>query len=559
MGNVFTNIWGFFWETHYNTKKRFTFIKTVEKEFIDSKSEAAKSEAVKKKDFNLGDAGNGQKTPKPAYNTSQIVGLILGPVLFALFMWLIPLPELSQEGRAVLAVTVWMSVWWVLEAMPLGITSLMPIILLPLLGTITGAQATSSYGDPNIFLFLGGFAIALAIERWNLHERISLTILSLAGTSTSGLIYGFMFATAFLSMWISNVATVMMLIPIGTAIASKVVALMKQEPNYAASDEEKFTKSMIFAIGFGGIIGGSATLIGTPPNLILAGLVKEMYQYEITFASWFLFAAPLCLILAIFTTFYLTKFAYPLQVKKLSLGKEFVVEEKGRLGKMSHEEKIVAAVFGFTAFMWLTRSFIWTDIIPGISDTMIAVFGAVLLYLIPASKEKGGRILESDSLAKMPWDVLLLVGGGLALAAAFTNTDLSTWIGEQLLLMQNMPIIACIAVTTILTIGITQVAPNTAITTIFVPIAATLALAVDAHPIPFMVAAALGAGFAFMLPIGTPSQAVIYGTGKVTIMDMVKNGTLVTILATVLIIILVYYLLPITFGLDLAGFPAEWK
>jgi sodium-dependent dicarboxylate transporter 2/3/5 len=464
---------------------------------------------------------------------------------------------LSSEGQGVLALTAWLSIWWILEVLPLGITSLLPIVVMPMMGTLTIAKVTSSYTDPNIFLFLGGFAIAIAIEKWNLHERISLGIISFSGSTINGLIYGFMFATAFLSMWISNVATVMMLLPIGMAIVYKIISLLKQDASHDPDDEVKFTKAIVFAIGFGGIIGGSATLIGTPPNLILAGLVKEIYGYEIGFAQWFIFAFPLCLVLAIFTTFWLTKIAYPMKVKKIAEGKVFIESEKTRLGKMSYEEKAVATVFTITAFMWLTRTFIWKDIIPGISDTLIAITAAMALYALPATD--GKRLLNADSLNQMPWDVLLLVGGGLALAAGFSNTDLSQWIGQQLLLLKNMPYWIALLLTTTLTISLTQISPNTAVTTIFVPIAATLALALDVHPLPLMVAAALGAGFAFMLPIGTPSQAVIFATGKVNIRDMLMQGTLVTVLATLLIVTSVYLIFPLTFGLDLFSFPAAWK
>ena len=221
------------------------------------------------------------------------------------------------------------------------------------------------------------------------------------------------------------------------------------------------------------------------------------------------------------------------------------------------KKKAVAIIFTLTAFMWLTRTFIWKDIIPGISDTMIAITAAMALYAIPATD--GKRLLNADSLNEMPWDVLLLVGGGLALAAGFSNTDLSQWIGQQLLSLQNLPYIVALLLTTTLTISLTQVSPNTAVTTIFVPIAGTLALALDVHPLPLMAAAALGAGFAFMLPIGTPSQAVIFATGKVSIRDMLMQGTLVTVLATLLIVASVYLIFPLTFGLELFSFPAAWK
>ncbi|MBU3848533.1 MAG: anion permease [Candidatus Acinetobacter avistercoris] len=547
---MINQFWNAVWSRHHKTKDLF---KRLNPHFILSQQIQANSDSTDNTHSNT-KQHNGFKG---SYNKTQWLGLFLGPLVFAWLYFGMSFEGLSSEGQGVLALTAWLSIWWILEVLPLGITSLLPIVVMPMMGTLTIAKVTSSYTDPNIFLFLGGFAIAIAIEKWNLHERISLGIISFSGSTVNGLIYGFMFATAFLSMWISNVATVMMLLPIGMAIVYKIISLLKQEASHDPDDEVKFTKAIVFAIGFGGIIGGSATLIGTPPNLILAGLVKEIYGYEIGFAQWFIFAFPLCLILAIFTTFWLTKIAYPMKAKKITEGKTFIQSEKNRLGKMSYEEKAVAIIFTLTAFMWLTRTFIWKDIIPGISDTMIAITAAMALYAIPATD--GKRLLNADSLNEMPWDVLLLVGGGLALAAGFSNTDLSQWIGQQLLSLQNLPYIVALLLTTTLTISLTQVSPNTAVTTIFVPIAGTLALALDVHPLPLMAAAALGAGFAFMLPIGTPSQAVIFATGKVSIRDMLMQGTLVTVLATLLIAASVYIIFPLTFGLELFSFPAAWK
>ena len=547
---MINQLWNTVWARHHKTKDLF---KRLNPHFILSQQIQANSDSTD----NIQSNTKQRNGFNGSYNKTQWLGLFLGPLVFAWLYFGMSFEGLSSEGQGVLALTAWLSIWWILEVLPLGITSLLPIVVMPMMGTLTIAKVTSSYTDPNIFLFLGGFAIAIAIEKWNLHERISLGIISFSGSTVNGLIYGFMFATAFLSMWISNVATVMMLLPIGMAIVYKIISLLKQEASHDPDDEVKFTKAIVFAIGFGGIIGGSATLIGTPPNLILAGLVKEIYGYEIGFAQWFIFAFPLCLILAIFTTFWLTKIAYPMKAKKITEGKTFIQSEKTRLGKMSYEEKAVAIIFAVTAFMWLTRTFIWKDIIPGISDTMIAITAAMALYAIPATD--GKRLLNADSLNEMPWDVLLLVGGGLALAAGFSNTDLSQWIGQQLLLLKNMPYLIALLLTTALTISITQVSPNTAVTTIFVPIAATLALALDVHPLPLMTAAALGAGFAFMLPIGTPSQAVIFATGKVSIRDMLLQGTLVTILATLLIVASVYFIFPFAFGLDLFSFPEAWK
>lgn len=494
--------------------------------------------------------GGGQDVRQSSYSTSQLIGLFLGPLAFLALMFLVPLEGLSGEGRAVLAFAAWLAIWWILEAMPLGITSLLPLVVMPVVTSISSAEVASAFGDPLIFLFLGGFAIALAMEKWNLHERIALTIISVVGTSLSGLILGFALATGFLSMWVSNMATIMLMIPIGTAIIAKVVELMKEDGVHTAEEETKFTKSIIFAIGFGGTIGGSATLIGTPTNLILASMAGEILGYEIPFGTFLIFAFPLTLILMIGFIFYLTKIAYPMKVKTISKGKELVEERKSLLGKMSYEEKVVMAIFTFTAFMWLTRTFIWTDIIPGINDTMIAMISAMLLFLIPSKNKEGGRILESDALTKMPWGVLLLVGGGLALAVGFTGTDLADWMGGQLMNLENAPLILIIAVSALLGILMTQMAPNTATVTILLPITAALATAINVNPLPIMTATAMGAGFAFMLPIGTPSNALIYATGKITIMDMLRKGTWLTALSVILIVVFTYYVLPFLFNID---------
>ncbi|MFC7364107.1 MULTISPECIES: SLC13 family permease [Bhargavaea] len=560
MGNPMTAISRMLWNSHKRTKDTVTFANVrSELSAAEAVSELPKGEAVPRKTEKARTGGSEEKNQKDAYSLTQLIGLLLGPVLFFSIIFLLPLPGLSPEGRAVLAITAWIAAWWITEAVPLGIASLMPLILLPVMGAVDGATAASAYGDSLIFLFIGGFALALALEKWNLHERIALTVISAVGTSTSGLVLGFMLATGFISMWVSNMATVMLMIPIGTAIIAKVVTLMKEDNVYSQEEETKFTKAIIFAIGFGGTIGGSATLIGTPTNLVLAGLAKELLGIDISFATFFAFAFPLIVLLMIFGVFYITKIAYPMNVKKITNGRSFVLERKKELGKMSYEEKIVLSIFAFTAFMWLSRTFLWQDIIPGLSDTMIAMVSAVMLHAIPASKENGGRILEADSLKNMPWGVLLLVGGGLALAAGFNGTDLAGWIGGQLLSLEGASYLLILAIPTLLATGMTQVAPNTATVTILLPIVAALALAIDVHPLPVMTAVAMGAGFAFMLPIGTPSNAIIFATGKITMVDMLKKGSWLTILAFMLIILFVYFVLPLVFGINQYEYPEALK
>ncbi len=481
------------------------------------------------------------------FTTRQLVGLILGPVLFAAVL-LAPLQGLSYEGKAVLAVLLFVVTYWVTEPITVGAASLIPIVLLPLLGAVSGDVAAKAYADPMNFLFLGGFAIALALEKWRLHERIALTIIGFFGGSISGIIIGILFASFFISMWVSNTATAMMLLPIGTAVSSKIINLMKEENVYSKEDEKSFTSAVILSVSLGAIIGGSATLIGTPPNVILAGMVEKTFGYEIPFGQWMIFAVPMCILILAFAAFYVTKVGFPIKVKKLKGGKEFILEEKRKLGKMGHEEKIVFVIFIVTVFFWLSRTFLWTGVIPGISDTMIAITAAILLYTIPA--KKGGRLLGADSFAKMPWGILLMIGGGMSIAAGFSSTDLATWLGNQLLALSGYPYFIILGASGALAIAVTQVAPNTATTTIMLPIAASLAQAVGVNPLPVMTITALGAGFAFMLPIGTPNLGIVYASGKVSMDDMIKTGFWLTVASFIIIFIFTYLLFPVVMGIN---------
>lgn len=480
---------------------------------------------------------------------SKWFAIVLGPLLFAM-TFVLPLAGLSFEGKVVLGTLLWVVTWWITEPMAAGATSLLPIVLLPIFGALDGVTTTKAYGDPLIFLFLGGFAIALALEKWNLHKRIALTVVRAFGGSTSGIVVGIILSSGFISMWVSNTATAMMLLPIGMAIADTVVNLMKQEGVYNEKDEHNFTTSIILGIAIGATVGGTATLIGTPPNLILAGLTKEITGFEIPFANWMLFAVPMCLILIGFSSLLMTKILFPLKVKKLEKAEEYIASELNALGRMGYEEKVVTVIFIVTVFFWLTRTFLWNDIIPGISDTMIAIFGGILLFLWPASKKHGGNILNSDSFSKMPWSVLLMIGGGLAVAAGFSGTDLASWIGLQLLALEGAPYIVILIAAGTLAIMMTQVAPNTATTTILVPIAASLAQAVGVNPIPIMAITAIGSGFAYMLPIGTPTFGVVYASGKIKMGDMIKAGFWIVLFALVLMIAFTYFLFPVIMGID---------
>jgi sodium-dependent dicarboxylate transporter 2/3/5 len=541
-----SSVWNQLWQSHNQAKKLLLFALPTR---TNKKMETMEIEQ------------NKEGSPKkPSYKTPQKIGLLLGPLLF-MSVLLFFFPEgLSYEGRMVLATTLWVATWWITEAIPIPATSLLPIILLPLTGALNGNTVTASYGNPIIFLFLGGFIIAIAMEKWNLHKRIALNIISVIGTSPSRIVFGFMAATGFLSMWVSNTAAVMMMLPIGTAITYQVAQALKNNKENI-EQEEKFSKVLIFGIGYAGTIGGLGTLIGTPPNIILAATIQELYGVQISFASWLFFAFPIVVVLLLSSWLFLVKVVYPIKLKELPGGKALIENEKQKLGKISFEETAVLAVFVFAAFMWITRTFLWEGqimTIPGLSDTMIAIFAAVLLFLIP-SVNKGGRILDWNVSKDVPWGILLLFGGGLAIAAGFRESGLADWIGGQLTVLEGINFILIIVLTTTLVLFLTEITSNTATATMILPVLAALGLAINVHPFALMVPAAIAANCAFMLPVGTPPNAIIFASGKLKIIEMVKNGFWLNILSVILITFAVYLLLPFLWGIDLTVYPTEFR
>lgn len=483
---------------------------------------------------------------KKPYTRGQIIGFITGIVLFVLIFWVVPFDGLSREGVGVLATLALMGSWWISEAINTGITGLVPLVLLPMTGALEAGPTAAAYGNNTIFMFFGGFAIALALERWNLHNRIALNIINVVGASLNRLIIGILLASTFISMWVSNTATALMLLPIATALGSKISDLLLSEDSNNKEDASKFKKSAVMAVGFGAIIGGSMTLIGTPTNISLASFSDSLIGFELPFAQFIAFEAPLALLQIVVTVFTLNKLYYKFNVKKLKAGKDYIEGEVDSLGNMIYEEKIVMMIFLLTVFFWVTRTFIWQSMVPGLSDTVVSIIAAISLFIIP--NKQGSRILDKDAVLKMPWAVILMLMGGMAIAAGFTQTDLAEWLGSQLLLFQGQSDIVLISVVTLMALLITQVAPNTATGTIVIPIAASIAQAVGMEPIYLMTAAALGAGFAATLPSGTPLMGIIYGQGDFEMKELIKLGIPFVIASFIGIVLLVKFLLPVFFG-----------
>lgn len=543
---MITATWNWMWEKHDQAKDMLRFFaKPGSGPTPDNRDRAE-------------DAGTyDERFKKKSYNTPQLIGLLAGPLLFILTLMFFNPDGLSPEAKAILASTIWIATWWITEAIPIPATSLLPIILFPLSGGLDIGATTSAYGNDTIFLFMGGFMIALTMEKWNLHKRIALTIISLIGTNTERIILGFMVATGFLSMWISNTATAMMMVPIGLAIIYQVSEALKHDDSIDTSQENfGFGKALMLGIAYSASLGGIATLIGTPPNTLLAGAVNEIYGIEITFAQWMLFGVPLAWVFIIIAWVYLIKIAYPLKLKQLPGGSAVIKEQKNDLGKASYEEKIVFAVFLLAAFAWITRSFLLVEFLPGLNDAMVGLIAALILFAIPAKNRKGDHLLDWATAVKLPWGILLLFGGGLAIAAGFTQSGLSEWVGGQLIGLQGINVLIIILVVAAFVLFLTEITSNTATASMMFPIMASLAVALGIHPYALMVTAAVTASCAFMLPVATPPNAVVFGSGYLKIIDMARAGFILNVFGVVFVGLAVYFFLPIVWDIDLLSTPA---
>ena len=469
------------------------------------------------------------------------IGLVLGPVLFALVMLFFNPENLNPDAKSILASTIWIAIWWITECVPISVTALLPIVLFPLTGGLDIKSTTASYGHNLVFLFVGGFIIALAIEKWNLHKRVALSIIKFTGTKKSRIILGFMIATAVLSMFISNTATTIMILPVGMAIISKVSESNNSYENI------NFGKSLMIAIAYSASIGGMATLIGTPPNMIFAGVVKESYGIEIGMLEWSKFGLPVSLFLLVICWIYLTKVAFSFEDKNQASGKQEINNQLKKLGKFSNEELKVSVIFGLTAFGWIFRKQL-VKIIPFLDDTIIAISFAIVLFIIPDKKNK--PLLNWEDTIKLPWGILLLFGGGMAIASAFGKSGLALWIANLLSTMNGVSLFLLILIIVVSINLLTELTSNMATTAMLLPVLVTMTLAINVHPYFLLVSATLAASCAFMLPVATPPNAIVFGSGLLKIEDMFKKGIWMNLFSVIVISLIVYYILPYVFDLS---------
>ena len=482
------------------------------------------------------------------------IGLILGPLTFFVFLIFGQFEGLSNSGQSVLASTLWIAIWWVTEAIPIAATALLPIILFPLSQGMELPTTTESYGHKYVFLYLGGFLIAIGIEKWNLHKRIAINIISFIGTDVRKVILGFMIATAFLSMWISNTATSVMMLPIGVAIIKQL------KDNHASLENENtiFGKALMLGIAYSASIGGIATLIGTPPNLVMAGVISEIYNYEITFFKWFIFGFPISIILLFFCWYYITRVAYVFNQREFPGGRSEVNRLKNDLGPISYEEKIIAIIFALAGFCWITRSFLLQSILPVLDDTIIAISFGLILFVIP-SKAKTNTLLNWKDTIQLPWGVIILFGGGMAIAKAFEISGLAIWLGELMTTLNALPFFILIIFLIAAVNFLTEITSNLATTAMILPVLASLAFEIGVHPFGIMIGAAVAASCAFMLPVATPPNAIVFGSGYLKIPDMVSRGIVLNIFSIILIAVMVYFILPLLWDINLNNFPDQFN
>ncbi len=484
--------------------------------------------------------------PANDWGWRQRTGLWFGALIFASLWFCPPLFGLSIGGTRVALLTLLMGVLWVTEASPIAATALLPLALLPLLGVSTIRQAAAPYSDPIIYLFMGGFLLALAMERWNLHRRVALGIISAVGTKPRALVFGFLCAGAFISMWTSNSATAMMLLPIGVSVH----ALLKNAPG-AELGAREMGAALVLAIAYGANIGGMGTLIGTPPNAVLKAYMEKAHGIEIGFGQWMLLGVPLVVISIPLVQFLLTRVSFRVGNETVAGVREQLATERAKLGRMSGPEWAVTSAFTLAIILWVSRE-LWKADAPKageawtlgalVTDEVIAMGCAMLLFFMPAKGHRGTFVLDGSCVKKMPWDVLILFGGGLSLAGAMEKTGLVSALATALGGMADWPPLAIMFLVTLVMIFATALTSNTATATAFLPVIGALALGIDQPALLLCVPVALAASADFALPVGTPPNAIAYSSGLVTLPRMVKAGIWVNLLFAALLPLLMWTL-----------------
>jgi sodium-dependent dicarboxylate transporter 2/3/5 len=475
-------------------------------------------------------------------NTSKRLGLFLGPILF-LIVLLLPTPLLSKEGDAVIAVALWMVIWWLSEAVSISVTALLPLLLFPLLDIMPIAEVGNNYGSPIIFLFFGGFVMALALEKVNLHRRIALNIIKITGTTPNKVVLGFMIATAALSMWISNTATAVVMLP----IAMSVIKLLVDDSDGFTQKDKNFSISVMLGIAFSANAGGIATVIGTPPNSILIGLLENEYQIEISFLKWMAFGLPFSIIMIALSYITLVHLIFPSKGLNFTASKEVIKNELEKLGPTAPKEKMVLVIFGVTVSLWIFRTLI-NAALPnlGLTDTMISIFAAIALFSIPFNLKKGDFILQWKDTEKLAWGILILFGGGLALANGMSVTGIVDRV-SQAIAAGNFSVSMTAGLLIVLMLFMTELMSNVALVAVLAPVVAGIAIGLGIPIVYLLIPVTMASSCAFMLPMATPPNAIVFASGFIEVKDMVKAGIILNLVAVLLLILLFEFIIPLLF------------
>ena len=475
-------------------------------------------------------------------STLQNAGLIIGLLVFAGFLLSEPMAGMSRAAWVTAGVTILMALWWTTEALPLAATALVPITILPVCGAGELEKVGGGYGNSTVFLILGGFLIALAMERWDLHKRIAYSIVVRAGGQPRLLVLGMMGATAFVSMWTSNTATTLMMIPVALSIAEVVAPAGRR----ATLSERNFAAAIVLCVAYGATIGGLGTLVGTPTNALVVGFMRDNYGQTISFAEWLVFGLPTVALLLPSCWLVLVRYALPFQLETQTAARDAVAAALQELGAMTVAEKRIGVVFVLTAAAWIARPLLMK--LPGLgalNDAGIALGAGLLLFVIPAGTPSREPLLNAEALKRVPWDVLVLFGGGLALAAAIQDSGLSAVVAQSLTGLAGLPLLGLTLAITVLLVFWTELNSNVAAAATFIPILAALAAATNYPPLMLVAPAAMAASCGFMLPVGTPPNAIVYGTGRVEIRAMMRAGFIADLLSVLVITTVAMTVLPL--------------
>jgi sodium-dependent dicarboxylate transporter 2/3/5 len=473
---------------------------------------------------------------------SKIIGLFLGPILF-IIVQLLPFDIISNKADTVIAIALWMVCWWITEAVSISVTALLPLLLFPIFKVMPIADVGANYGSPIVFLFFGGFVLALALEKVNLHRRIALNIIKKTGTTPNKVILGFMIATGFLSMWISNTACAVFMLP----IALSVIHLLIDDADGFTKNDQNFAISVMLGIAFSANAGGIATVIGTPPNSILIGLLENQYNIEISFFKWMLIGLPFSIVLIAIIYFVLVKWMFPNKGLKFNASKEIIDSEIKKLGKITPKEKRVLTIFALTVFLWIFRSVI-NSIIPNLdlSDTMISIFGALALFSIPFNLKTGDFILQWNDTQKLAWGILILFGGGLALANGMSESGIVDLIATSIS-NSKVSILIMASLLIVLMLFMTELMSNVALTAVLAPVVAGIAIGLNIPILYLLIPVTIASSCAFMLPMATPPNAIVFASGYIKVSEMARVGIILNLISVILLIIMFKFFIPMVF------------